>query len=126
MDKVATTASDYIGDLMEMVPPKLIEDGEVAADPDGPNNKRNAVLGALGAMAAVCGLIALGVVMNDTIRTEDDVEKYLGLTLLAALPAREGEAKEEGKKSKKKQAAKEPPRDLPKKRSRKKTSRRKT
>lgn len=126
VDKVATTASDYIGDLMEMVPPKLIEDGEVAADPDGPNNKRNAVLGALGAMAAVCGLIALGVVMNDTIRTEDDVEKYLGLTLLAALPAREGEAKEEGKKSKKKRAAKEPPRDLPKKRSRKKTSRRKT
>lgn len=28
-DKVAATASDYVGDIMEMVPPKLIEDGEV-------------------------------------------------------------------------------------------------
>ena len=29
--------------------------------------------------------------MNDTIRTEDDVEKYLGLTVLAMVPEREGE-----------------------------------
>jgi capsular polysaccharide biosynthesis protein len=25
-------------------------------------------------------------VMNSTIRTEDDVEKYLGMTVLAAIP----------------------------------------
>ena len=28
-DKIAVTSSDYIGDIMEMVPPKLIEEGEV-------------------------------------------------------------------------------------------------
>ena len=27
-DKIATVSSDYIGDIMEMVPPKLIEEGE--------------------------------------------------------------------------------------------------
>lgn len=28
-DSVATTASEYIGDIMEMVPPKIIEEGVV-------------------------------------------------------------------------------------------------
>ena len=93
VDKVAFTASDYIGEIMEMVPPKLIEDGEVSLIPVGPNNKKNAVMGMMAAAAFVCGLLTLQVVLNDTVRTEDDVTKYLGLTVLAAVPAREGEGK---------------------------------
>ena len=93
MVKVAYTASDYIGEIMEMVPPKLIEDGEVSLIPVGPNNKKNAVMGMMAAAAFVCGLLTLQVVLNDTVRTEDDVTKYLGITVLAAVPAREGEGK---------------------------------
>lgn len=93
VDKVAFTASDYIGEIMEMVPPKLIEDGEVSLIPVGPNNKKNAVMGMMAAAAFVCGLLTLQVVLNDTVRTEDDVTKYLGITVLAAVPAREGEGK---------------------------------
>lgn len=125
VDKVSNTASDYIGDLMEMVPPKMIEDGEVAQVPNSPNNRKNALLGGLGGAALVCGLIALSVILNDTIRTEDDVEKYLGLTVLAALPAREGEESEE-EKTKKRKKVKEKPEELPRKRSRKKSKRRKS
>lgn len=93
VDKVAFTASDYIGEIMEMVPPKLIEDGEVSLIPVGPNNKKNAVMGMMAAAAFVCGLLTLQVVLNDTVRTEDDVTKYLGITVLAAVPARESEGK---------------------------------
>ena len=93
VDKVAYTASDYIGEIMEMVPPKLIEDGEVSLIPVGPNNKKNAVMGMMAAAAFVCGLLTLQVVLNDTVRTEDDVTKYLGITVLAAVPAQEGEGK---------------------------------
>lgn len=118
VDQVAKKASDYIGDIMEMVPPKLIEDGEVAIDPVSPQNRKNAMLGALAGAFLVCGLIALSVIMNDTIRTEEDVEKYLGLTILAAVPAREGEAKDE------KEGKWKEPADPSKKRSRKKDSKR--
>ena len=93
VDKVAYTASDKSGEIMEMVPPKLIEDGEVSLIPVGPNNKKNAVMGMMAAAAFVCGLLTLQVVLNDTVRTEDDVTKYLGLTVLAAVPARESEGK---------------------------------
>ena len=34
----------------------------------------------------VCGYITLTVTLNDTIRSEDDVEKYLELPVLATIP----------------------------------------
>lgn len=96
-DEVATTASEYIGDIMEMVPPKMIEDGEVSSQKASPSNVRNAAIGALAAAMVVCGLVVLEVIMNDTVTDEDDVAKYLGLSVLASVPERkyngqEGEA----------------------------------
>lgn len=95
VDEIANTASEYISDIMEMVPPKLIESGEVPLEKTSPSNVKNAALGALIGFVAVCGVVVLEVLMNDTIRTEDDVEKYLGLTVLAMIPEREGEESED-------------------------------
>ena len=77
-DSIASTSSEYIGDIMEMVPPKIIEKGT--------NNKKNAMLGAVAGIVIACGVIVLTVLMNDTIRSEEDVERYLGLTVLASIP----------------------------------------
>lgn len=102
VDKVAYTASDYIGEIMEMVPPKMIEDGEVAIQPEGPNNAKNALMGAMAGAMLVCGIVTMGVVLNDTIQSEEDVEKYLNLTVLASVPLREGESKKAKDKEKEK------------------------
>ena len=91
VDCVAETASDYIGEIMEMIPPKIIENGTVATRKTSPSNGKNAVLGALAGMVLVCGVIVIQVIMNDTVRTEEDVERYLGLSVLASVPSREGE-----------------------------------
>lgn len=91
VDCVAETASDYIGEIMEMIPPKIIENGTVSTRKTSPSNGKNAVLGALAGMVLVCGVIVIQVIMNDTVRTEEDVERYLGLTVLASVPLREGE-----------------------------------
>lgn len=91
VDCVAETASDYIGEIMEMIPPQIIENGTVATRKTSPSNGKNAVLGALAGMVLVCGVIVIQVIMNDTVRTEEDVERYLGLTVLASVPLREGE-----------------------------------
>lgn len=85
-DEVAKVSSDYIGDIMEMVPPKIIEEGVVALTPTSPSIRKNAVLGGMAFAVAVCGVITLQVVMNDTVRSEEDVEKYLNLTVLASIP----------------------------------------
>lgn len=85
-DSIASTSSEYIGDIMEMVPPKIIEKGTIADYPASPNNKKNAMLGAVAGIVIACGVIVLTVLMNDTIRSEEDVERYLGLTVLASIP----------------------------------------
>lgn len=100
VDKISEKASAYIGEIMEMTPPKIVENGQVAIDKTRPSVKKNALIGgAIGAFL-VCAAITLYVILNDTIRTEDDVEKYLGLSTLAVVPNRE--PKETSKKGKSK------------------------
>lgn len=88
VDQVAVSASDYIGDIMEMIPPKIIEDGEVSYTPIAPNHKKNTLLGIMAGIALVCGIVTVRFLMNDTVGTEEDVERYLGLPVLAAVPKR--------------------------------------
>ena len=80
VDEVANTASDYIGEIMEMVPPKLIEDGEVASEKASPNVLKNTIIG------GILGLLLL----NDTVKSEEDVSKYLDLPVLAVIPKKDG------------------------------------
>ena len=94
-DAVAKTSSNYIGDIMEMVPPKIIEEGVVPEEKTSPSNGRNALLGAALGIVLICGLTVVEELLNDTVQSEEDVEKYLGLTVLASVPLREGEQEED-------------------------------
>ena len=94
VDEVTKSASNYIGDIMEMVPPKVIEEGTVSDKKASPSNGKNAMIGAMLGIVLVCGLTVVEELLNDTIQTEEDVEKYMGLTVLASVPLREGEAEE--------------------------------
>lgn len=95
-DAVATNSSEYIGDIMEMVPPKIIEKGVAATAKSSPSNSKNAIMGAMVGIFLVCGIIVLEVIMNDAIKTEEDVERYLGITVLANVPDRKGDTGKHG------------------------------
>lgn len=97
-DEVANTSSDYIGDIMEMIPPKIIENGVVPAVPASPSIKKNAALGGLMFVITACGLITLRVIMNDTVRSEEDVERYLNISVLASIPDDDQMAREQLRK----------------------------
>ena len=106
VDCISQTASAYIGSIMEMVPPKIVEEGQIPEYPSSPNVRRNAALGGLAGAALVCGALTLMVILNDTIRTEEDVEHYLGLTTLALVPERNSAGKTAAKKGKAREKAK--------------------
>ncbi len=91
-DSVAKESSNYIADIMEQDPPKLIEEGEIPVTKTSPNNTRNAMMAAMLAMAAVMGLITFKFVTDDTIKTEDDIRNYFGVTVLAVVPLHEEES----------------------------------
>ncbi len=95
VDAVAATSADYIADIMEMTPPKIIETGVVPTKKTSPSNTRNTLIGILAGMVIVCGLITLEVIMNDSVRTEEDVTRYLDLSVLASVPLRENDVAED-------------------------------
>ncbi len=94
-DAIAETSSDFIGEIMEMVPPKIIETGEVPVLKSSPSNSRNALIGAFLGGAIVSVLVVIRMLLNDTIINTDDVSNYLGLSVLASVPEREVTSEEE-------------------------------
>lgn len=88
VDELASVGAAFIEDQMEVVPPKIIEEGEVPEQPTSPSRSRNVALGALAGLVLAAGVVVVLSVMDDTIKSEDDVEKYLGLSTLASIPDR--------------------------------------
>ena len=88
VDEIASVTSEFIGDQMEGIPPKIIDQGEVPSGPSSPSVSRNTLLGILLGIVVSCGIIAVITVMDDTIRTEEDIEYYLGIPTLASVPDR--------------------------------------
>ena len=87
VDAITDRVSEYIGDIMEMEAPKVIEYGQVSMNPVSPNIMRNTAVGGMLGIVLVCGIVTILVITNDTVQTEEDVEKYLGLSTLAVIPA---------------------------------------
>ncbi len=86
VNQIAYSSSKYIGELMEMTPPKIIEFGVVSKEKAGPNIKKHAALGALFGVIIMCAILVAMDIFDDSIRNEEDVEHYLGLNVLAGLP----------------------------------------
>ncbi len=101
VDELAEVSSRYIGDQMEVTPPKIIETGEVALYPDSPNIMKTAVLGILAGFVISAGSIILLNLMNDTVKTEDDIAKYLELATFAVVPDKGSARKSKRKENKK-------------------------
>ena len=100
VDSVARVASDYIAETMEMVPPKLIEEGTVAIQKSGPSVGKNTAMGALIGAVIMCGIITVRFILNDTITSTEDVEKYLEISVLASIPERKYSSSETDVKDK--------------------------
>lgn len=103
VDEVANVSSNYIGDKMEVIPPKIIEIGKIPTLRSSPSMKKNVVLGFLLGIVAATVVVAAITIMDDTLKSEDDVAKYLGVSVLAVVPDRKDYAyKNKGRKSKRK------------------------
>lgn len=101
-DTFAEVSRKRISEIMNLDEPNIVENAVVAKRQSSPNNVRNiAIGGILGFMLAV-GFFIVRSILDDTINTADDIEKYLGLNMLAAIPAEGGTDNSEKKKSRKK------------------------
>ncbi|MBQ8816901.1 MAG: polysaccharide export protein [Lachnospiraceae bacterium] len=100
--EVAKEASYFIGDMMEVVPPKIIDDGVLPTVKTSPSNAMNTLLGILIGGFLSGGIVVLRAVLDDTIKSEEDIEKYLGLSTLSSVPDRKDYINQNKDKSSKK------------------------
>ena len=104
VDTVAGISSEYIAEKMEVTAPKIIEEGEVPLTQSSPSLLRNTAIGGLLGILAAVFLICVAVILNDSIQTEDDIERYLQLPVLAVIPDKSGSTR---KSADRKKAAKQ-------------------
>lgn len=101
-DTIAKKAREYINytimndvDIVTVYSSAL-----VPTSPVSPNVRRNTVIAALVGMVLVVIVVAVRFIVDDTIKTQEDVERYLNLSVLATIPLQESDA--DHKKNKKK------------------------
>ena len=92
------TVSVKIREIMEIDAVNTIEEANFPSAPSSPNVMRNTMLGGILGVLVTAGILVIIFLFDDTIKTPDDVEHYLGLNVLTSIPVTEGE--EKGKKTK--------------------------
>ena len=99
-DAVRESASNTIQDIMEIDAVHTVEDGKLPTTASSPSVFRNTAIGGFIGIVIAMGIIVLIYVFDDTIKTPEDVENYLGLNVLTSIPIQEGEQKPKGVKRK--------------------------
>jgi capsular polysaccharide biosynthesis protein len=89
-DTVREAASIQITEIMDLDAVNQIEEGSLPTEPSSPNLKRNTIVGGVAGIVLVVAILVLIYMLDDTIKTAEDVENYLDLNVLASLPLEEG------------------------------------
>jgi capsular polysaccharide biosynthesis protein len=101
-DEMADVASAFIAEKMDQDPPSIIQYGYADGGKVSPSIRRNTVSGALVGAVLAMAVVVVIYLMNDTIMTQEDVEKKLGLTMLGTLPFEQDSEEPENKKKRRK------------------------
>lgn len=84
---VRDIASKQIKDIMAVDAINLVYEAQVPQEKSGPSIMKNTVIVGMLGLAAVIGVLTVIYLLDDAIRTEEDVQKYLGLSVLGVIPA---------------------------------------
>lgn len=102
-DDIRVEASDLIIDTMQINAVNTYEVANLPTEKSAPSCSKWALIGALLGALLVGGIVTLQYILDDTIKTSEDIEQYLGLSTLALIPLDENiGGAEKGKKKKNK------------------------
>lgn len=114
VDQYAEVSRTRIAELMDINEPGIIEEGHVAERKTSPTTTKNAFIAGLLGVFLAAAYVIIRYLMDDTIKSSEDVERYLGLNTLGILPIEESALKEEQREEMAKQAAKKRKKGKPK------------
>lgn len=83
---VRIVASEHIQNVMQIDAVNVVDEANLPTKKAAPSNSRYALIAAMLGALFVSAIVIIRFLMDDTIKTSDDVEKYLGLSTLALIP----------------------------------------
>lgn len=89
-EQITIVSPDVILESVEAGSVKVISGASVNPTPVSPNVSRNTALGGVAGLVISLGIIFLSVLLDNKINTEEDVTKYLDLTVVGVIPEYEG------------------------------------
>jgi len=89
VNKVAERAQIRIAEITKMDQPSIYEDGVNGMLSEKSHFTRNTILGFVAGVVLASFVIVVIHMMDDTIKTSEDLEKYLGLITLGTIPLEE-------------------------------------
>ncbi len=92
-------SAQHITEVMQIDAVNLDAEATLPTKPSAPNNGRNAVVAALIGILLTCAVLIVRYLLDDSVKTPDDIQKYVQLSTLAVIPLNRGTSAEEKKRS---------------------------
>lgn len=97
---VRESASAHISNVMDIDAVNIVESANMPTKKSGPSNAKWTLMGGVLGAFIVCLILLIKYITDDTIKTSEDVERFLGLSTLGVIPVIES-SETAGKKKKK-------------------------
>lgn len=98
---VRETASAHIQNVMDIEAVNIVESANMPTEKASPSVAVWTLMGGITGAVILCAIILIQYLMDDTIKSSEDVERYLGLSTLALIPVAEEESDKKKKRRKK-------------------------
>lgn len=85
-DCIASISAERMVSIMEMEKVNIIDSANLPTIPSSPDVKKNIIIGGIVGIIISTILVYVFYFMNDSIKNSEDIEKHLGLNILATIP----------------------------------------
>ncbi len=86
VDKLTDVSIEFIHTKMDTEKPNVIDYGHIPSSPASPSMKKNVIIGGIIGFLFASAVIVIRYLMNDSIHTSEDVEKYIGINTIGLIP----------------------------------------
>lgn len=84
---VREVAGEQLKEIMDLDAVNLVYEAEVPKGKSGPSLTRNTMIAAVLGVVATVAVLVVVYMLDDTIRTEEDIERRMGLSVLGVIPS---------------------------------------
>ncbi len=101
-EAITDIASAHIQTITEVQAVHTADQANIPEKPVSPNAKKNALIGGVIGILLAGAIVVITFLMNDTLKTSEEVERYLDLHVLGSIPMKPDERKNKKSKKRKK------------------------